>query len=152
MRWIAPRSQRRWRAAHLVDACSSPACGHWLLAIVILLALAACGGSGITQTSQTQHYRVQLTLDGTGFDERTATVAVSDLTGQPVTADQVLLAPVMRQMGMASPEATAQAIAPGRYQAKGEFFSMIGAWEVDVRITVKGQEEVSSFTIDATQQ
>jgi YtkA-like len=126
--------------------------GRWLLAIAVVLALAACGGSGITQTNQTQHYKVQLTLDGTGFGERTATVDVTDLAGQPVAADQVVLAPVMRQMGMLSPEMTAQQVAPGRYQAKGEFFSMAGAWEVDVRISAGGQEEVSSFTFDVAQQ
>ena len=138
--------------AHLVDACSLPEYARCLLAILVVLALTACGSIGITQTNRTEHYTVQRTLDGTGFGERTATVAVSDLAGQPVAADQVVLAPVMRQMGMASPEVTAQAVAPGRYQAKGEFFSMIGAWEVDVRVSVKGQEEDSSFTIDATQQ
>src|ERR671932_621817 len=98
--------------------------------ILLLITLAACGGpGGITQTSRTEHYAVQLHLDGVGFGERTATIEVRDTSGNPVTADQVMLAPVMRQMGMASPEAIAQPVAPGRYEAKGEFFSMIGEWD-----------------------
>ena len=33
---------------------------------VLAIMLSACGGSGITQTSQTQRYQLQLTLDGLG--------------------------------------------------------------------------------------
>src|SRR5688500_2678461 len=54
---------------------------HWLarwLPVIVLLAaiLSACGGSGLTQTSQTQRYQLQLTLDGLGFGQRTATIEV----------------------------------------------------------------------------
>ena len=58
----------------------------------------------------------------------------------------------MAQMGMAAPEATAQMVAPGRYQAKGEFFSMVGEWRVDVRIDANGMEEVARFNVQATQE
>src|SRR5689334_13312151 len=98
-------------------------CQLVILSSILLFTLAACGGSGITQTVQTEHYKVQLTLDGANFDEHTATINIDDLSGQPVTADQVVLAPVMETMGMASPEQTAQAMAPGRYQAKAAFFA-----------------------------
>src|SRR5689334_21325655 len=74
---------------------------RWALAILALLALAGCGSTSITQSQQTQHYKIQLTLDGTGFGERTATIEVSDLAGQPVTADQVVVSPLMEVMGMA---------------------------------------------------
>ena len=141
------RSLRSLRLGFLAGALA----GRWLLPIVALLALIACGGTGVTQTNQTQHYKVQLTLDGTGFGERTATVEVTDLAGQPVAADQIVLAPVMRQMGMASPETTAQPVGPGRYQAKGEFFPMNGAWEVEVRVGVNGQEEATHFTFEVAQ-
>ena len=123
-----------------------------LLALAgLLLVLAACGGSGITQTTQTEHYKVQLTLDSANFGERTATIEVNDLAGQPVTADQVVLAPIMEVMGMASPEAVAQPIAPGRYETKGEFFSMLGEWEVDVRVSAGGTEEVARFKVQVQQ-
>ncbi len=121
-----------------------------LMALAVLLA--ACSGSGISQASQTDHYTVQLSLDGTGFGEHTATIEVNDKGGQPVVANQVVLSPVMAQMGMAAPEATAQMVAPGRYQAKGEFFSMVGEWRVDVRIDANGMEEVARFNVQATQE
>jgi hypothetical protein len=121
------------------------------LSLILLLTLAACGGSGITQTVQTERYKVQLTLDGANFDAHTATIDVDDLSGQPVTADQVVLAPVMETMGMASPEQTAQAIAPGRYQAKAEFFSMIGVWDFDVRISAAGKDDTARFKVEVQQ-
>jgi hypothetical protein len=123
---------------------------RWVLVLLALLALVSCGSTSITQTKQTEHYKVQLTLDGTGFGERTATIEVSDLAGQPVTADQVVLSPIMEVMGMASPEQIAQPLAPGRYQAKGEFFSMIGEWDVDVRVTAGGAEETARFKAQVT--
>ena len=125
---------------------------RWLPVIVMLAAiLSACGVSGTTQTSQTQRYRLQLTLDSLGFGQRTATIEVRDGGGQPVAADQVVLAPVMEQMGMASPEVMAQPIAPGRYQAQGEFFSMLGQWEVDVRVSAGGTQDVARFVVQVKQ-
>jgi hypothetical protein len=118
-----------------------------VISIGLLVLLAACGGSGITQTTRTDHYNVQLSLDGAGFDERTATIEITDLAGQPVTADQVVLSPTMKSMGMASPEAPAQMVQPGRYQARSAFFSMLGEWDVDVRVSAGGAEEVASFKI-----
>lgn len=122
-----------------------------LAALTSLALLAGCGGSGVTQTTKTEHYSVQLSLDGTDFGERTATIAVNDFAGQPITADAVVLSPVMQQMGMAAPEMTAQMIAPGRYQVKGEFFSMVGEWRMDVRVSVGGNDEVADFRIQVAQ-
>ena len=127
-------------------------CTIWLIAVVALFVLlSACGGSGITQTSKTAHYTVQLSLDGTGFGQRTATIRVTDTSGQPVVANEVVLAPVMESMGMAAPETIAQPTDPGDYEAKGEFFSMIGEWQIDVRVNVAGNEEVARFIVQATQ-
>jgi hypothetical protein len=120
---------------------------------LVLALLAGCGGpTGITQESQTEHYNVRLTLDGAGFGERTMTIEVSDKAGGArVSADLVVLAPVMRDMGMASPEITAQMQAPGRYEAKGELFNMLGTWELDVRISAGGADETAIFKIDVTE-
>ena len=70
MRWDTrrghePRSvRRRWRRL-----------AGWLAAIAVLGAiLVACGGEGVTQTTQTQRYNVQLTLDSLRFGQRTATI------------------------------------------------------------------------------
>lgn len=109
-------------------------------------------GSGITQTSKTAHYTVQLALDGTGFGQSTAMIMVTDTAGQPVVANEVVLSPVLESMGMAAPETIARPTDPGDYEAKGEFFSMIGEWHLDVRVNVAGNEEVARFTVLATQE
>src|SRR5829696_3807810 len=96
----------RTRHSSLVTRHSSP-CHLVILSLVLLLTLAACG-SGITQTAQTERYTIAITLDSASFGERTATIAVDDRSGQPAAVDQVVLAPVMESMGMASPELTAQ--------------------------------------------
>jgi hypothetical protein len=114
------------------------------LLVLLLLTLAACG-SGITQTAQTERYKIELTLDQASFGERTATIAVNDLSGQPAAVDKLVLAPVMESMGMASPELTAQPTGPGRYQINAEFFSMIGEWHVDVRVSATGKDDTARF-------
>ena len=122
-----------------------------ILSIVLLVfTLAACG-SGITQTAETERYTIAITLDSASFGERTATIAVDARSGQPAAVDQVVLAPVMESMGMASPELTAQPIAPGRYQVKGEFFSMVGEWQVNVRVSAAGKDDMSRFLFQVQQ-
>ncbi len=118
-----------------------------LMLTLIGTLLAGCGGSGITQAAETASYKVQLSLDGASFAEHTATIEVRDKSGQPVQADQVVAAPLMESMGMVSPEQNAQPLGDGRYQVKGEFFSMLGEWEFDVKITKGGQEEVARFKV-----
>jgi hypothetical protein len=122
-----------------------------VIGLCLLVLLTACGGASVAQTSQTEHYTVQLSLDGAGFDERTAAIEITDRAGQPVAADQVVLAPTMKSMGMASPEAPARMIAPGRYEAQGAFFSMLGEWDLDVRVSAGGAEEVANFKIQIDQ-
>jgi hypothetical protein len=118
--------------------------------VLLVFALAACG-SGITQTAQTERYTIELTLDSASFGERTATIAVNDRAGQPAAVDQVVLAPVMESMGMAAPELIAQPSAPGRYQIKGEFFSMIGEWQVNVRVSAAGKDDTARFLFQVQQ-
>jgi hypothetical protein len=113
---------------------------------VLLLLLAACGG-GYEQTAQTASYAVRLSLDGVSFDEQTATIELRDKADQPVDGAQVVVAPLMTSMGMASPEQTAQPLGEGRYQARGAFFSMLGEWEFDVRIAAGGAEETARFVV-----
>jgi hypothetical protein len=57
----------------------------------------------------------------------------------------------MEAMGMAAEEQAAQPLGSGRYQAKGAFFSMIGEWEFDVRISAGGGEEVARFKVPVQQ-
>jgi nitrogen fixation protein FixH len=123
---------------------------HLVIVSLLVFALAACG-SGITQTAQTERYNIEITLDSASFGEHTATIVVNDRSGQPVVVDQVVLAPVMPSMGMASPELTAQPTAPGRYQVKGEFFSMIGEWQVNVRVSAAGKDDMARFLFQVQQ-
>ena len=128
--------------------------------LVILLAgmglaavlLTACGGNGFAQTADTTSYHIQLNLDGVDFGQHTATVVVQDKSGQPAAVDQVVIAPLMESMGMVSPEQVAQPLGGGRYQAKGEFFSMLGEWEVDVRVSAGGKEELARFKVPVQQE
>jgi hypothetical protein len=118
-----------------------------VLALLTALALLAGCGGGPTLTRETASYRVTLMLDAARFGDRTATVEVADKNGQPVEA-AVTIAPTMKAMGMASPPATARPIGPGRYQAPGAIaFTMTGDWELDVRISANGREELASFTV-----
>jgi hypothetical protein len=121
-----------------------------IFSLLLVFTLAACGG-GITQTAQTERYSVALTLDSASFGERTATIAVNDRSGQPATVDQVVFAPVMPSMGMADPEMTAQPTGPGRYQIKGDFFSMIGEWQVNVRVSAAGKDDTAQFVFQVQQ-
>src|SRR5262245_11749320 len=124
---------------------------YWSLFVLLLCTLVAWGGRGITQTAQTERYNVEMTLDSASFGERTATIRLNDRSGQPATVDQVVLAPVMESMGMASPELTAQPSGPGRYQAKGEFFSMLGEWQVSVRVSAGGKDDTARFMFQVEQ-
>ena len=115
--------------------------------------------------------RLELVLDTTGGDPDAGRAVLHALASHPAKvvvrvpdecwsagsiiaagADEVVLAPVMESMGMAAPETIAQPTDPGDYQAKGEFFSMIGEWRINVRVNVGGNEEVARFTIQTTQQ
>jgi nitrogen fixation protein FixH len=116
-----------------------------------VFALTACGSSGITQTAQTERYTIALTLDSASFGERTATIAVNDRSGQPAAVDQVVLATVMPSMGMAVPDMTAQPTAPGRYQLKGDLFSMVGEWQVNVRVNAAGKQDTAQFVFQVQQ-
>jgi ABC-type phosphate transport system substrate-binding protein len=125
-----------------------------LAALTLLLAalLAGCGNTGYSQTADTASYKVQLSLDGTDFGQHTATITVQDKSGSPAAVDSVTVAPIMEAMGMTAPEQTAKPLGEGRYQAQGEFFSMIGEWEFDVRVAAAGKEELARFKVPVNQQ
>jgi hypothetical protein len=128
-------------------ACRRSWIATLLLALVLLLA--GCGGAP-TQTVETDSYRVSLRLEGTSIGERTATIEVLDKSGQPAAVDEVVIAPVMRDMGMASPEVRAQPDGAGRYTVRAPLFSMLGTWELDVRVVSDGAEETAIFAVEVT--
>lgn len=124
---------------------------RWLCVLAAALALLSACGAGVSQTAQTGRYQIKLELDGLSIGTHTAMVEVQDLAGQPAAADQVLVSAVMREMGMAMPDLQARELGPGRYQAAGELFSMSGAWDVDVRVSAGGVEDVATFRVEVPQ-
>jgi nitrogen fixation protein FixH len=123
-----------------------------IVCALISLLLAGCGGTGEPrQTSATASFRVTLALDAARFGDRTATVEVHDLAGNPVHDAQVTIVPTMPSDGMASPEAVARPAGDGRYQApKSIALTMLGEWHLDVRITAQGKTEVARFVWQVT--
>jgi hypothetical protein len=119
-----------------------------ILALAVLaVLLAGCGNSTVTQTNRTARYNVQMALDSAAIGQRTITFAITDLSGAPADVEAVVTSPVMRSMGMASPEMTATRTGPGRYEVRGEPFSMQGQWEIDVRISAAGQDDTTTFLV-----
>jgi hypothetical protein len=120
--------------------------------LVAFFALAACAGSGPPpQTAQTARYTVQLSVEGAKLGDAAATVEVRDAAGQPAQVESVVVAPTMKSMGMASPEVTAQQLSPGRFRAEGITFSMLGDWELDVRVAAGDSEETATFKLEITE-
>ena len=89
-----------------------------------------------------------MTLDAPAPGARRIDLRIKDKAGADVEIDQLILAPVMRDMGMASPEMTAQRIAVGQYRITGEPFSMTGIWELDLRIVAQGHEDATTFKVE----
>ncbi len=89
-----------------------------------------------------------MTLDAPAVGQRTIDFAIKDRSGAAAEVEQVVLAPVMREMGMASPEMTAQRTGPGQYRVSGEPFSMTGIWQLDVRVAAQGQEDVTTYQVE----
>ena len=144
----ADLEKARWRASR--DRC------RVLLLLPLLLAalsaLAACGGaSANSQTAQTARYTVQLSVEGAKLGNGAAMIEVRDASGQPAQVDSVVVAPTMKSMGMASPEVTAQQIEKGRFRAEGITFSMLGDWQLDVRVSAGGSDDMASFKQPITQ-
>lgn len=122
------------------------------LALITVLLLASCGGD-VSKQTQTDSFNVKLILPAASMSNHQIAVELTDKAGgAPASADSVVIAPVMREMGMASPELTASQTAPGRYEANGMLFSMLGVWEIDVRITANGKEETAIFQLDVVKQ
>jgi YtkA-like len=108
------------------------------------LSLAACQAPPpVALAAQTETYTVDLELDSATLGQRTATI---ELAG-PEPAE-VLLSPAMPQMNMTGTEMVATKVDDGRYEARGEFFSMLGDWQVEVKIDGPTGQEVAAFDIE----
>jgi hypothetical protein len=97
----------------------------------------------VSVDGKTPSYSVSLHLDGATLGQRTATIRLSG--PEP---SRVILSPAMPQMGMAGIEAVAAKVDEGRYEARGEFFSMLGDWRIAVRIDGPSGQEVATFDVE----
>ncbi|MBB6552347.1 hypothetical protein [Nonomuraea rubra] len=86
-------------------------------------------------------YAVTLTIDGSD---------TADIVVDRGEAEAVVVTATMPQMGHITPEATARRLAPGRFRAAGELFTMDGVWEVSVRVSGAAGEEVIPLTVLVT--
>ena len=119
--------------------------------VVLLVGLVGCGPTSATsQTFKTERHIVQLALDGTGLGERVATIDIKTLDNQPIADGDIVVAPAMRQMAMSSPAVTAHQVAPGRYEARGEFFTMLGEWQLAVQVHTQAGQDMAMFNVRAT--
>jgi Tol biopolymer transport system component/mono/diheme cytochrome c family protein len=128
----------------------------WLVVTLaaLLIALVAFGGwligrstkpvaTGVSQTTQVDDLRVTMQLDEAALGQRVVEVAVQDAAGRPVDVRAVQLRFTMAEMDMGQIEADAQTLSPGRYQARGTFFTMAGRWNVGATIQRDGQPALS---------
>jgi YtkA-like len=101
--------------------------------------------------TETPSYRVQLDLDGASLGNRTATIEITDSDRNPVDAEHVVVSALMSEMDMTGPSVVAEEIEPGRFEAKGELFTMLGEWNLAVRVEGGSAEpdEQAMFTVEA---
>lgn len=92
--------------------------------------------------SQGRNYTVRV-----GFDDamRTASIQVEP------DARTVDVSAVMPGMGHATPPVAARRLAPGRFEARTEFFGMPGEWELSVRVTGAAGAEIITIPVSVDQ-
>lgn len=98
--------------------------------------------------ADTASYHVQLDLDAASLGQRTATIEITDSRGDPIDAEEVVVTPAMASMGMTGPTLAADEIEPGRYQATGALFTMLGEWTLTVRVEGAGADDEATFTVE----
>src|SRR5688572_24616621 len=94
---------------------------------------------GQAQTVQADGLRVTLQLDSATTGERVIEVLIHDMAGQPVAVDGVQLRFSMTEMDMGVTDVAAQPVGPGRFRARGSFFSMTGPWAVEAIVAREAQ-------------
>lgn len=112
--------------------------------ITLLLALAACEARpSVSLQAQTTSYTVQTDWDGLSLGPREVTIQVAG--GSEPT--QVIVATSMTTMNMSGAAVVASKVDTGKYQARGEFFTMLGDWHIEVRLKTAGGEELAGFDV-----
>ncbi|MFN8567131.1 MAG: LpqB family beta-propeller domain-containing protein [Kouleothrix sp.] len=90
--------------------------------------------TGPAQTIRSGELNVTLRVDQQSIGDRVIEVTVKDPAGQPVEINELRLRFAMSDMNMGISEVVAQQVGSGRFQARGQFFTMAGNWAVDTVI------------------
>lgn len=120
--------------------------------VALLIAIVALAGwllqrgahtraAEVSQTAQAGDLRVTVQLDQARPGLRVLGVLVEDAAGKPVDECAVRLRFSMPDMSMSPIVADAQRVSKGRFQARGQFFSMVGRWNMDTLLSCGGQPE-----------
>ena len=129
---------------------------RWVILLAIALPtllLHGCGGSGASGpvkrvTQQQTVDRLTIALEAPErpqpLAEQDVVVTLTDSSGKPVDGAQVWLALMMPAHPMSPNEPDATPTGNGHYRAKA-IFTMSGTWNLEVHVTVQGQEHIASF-------
>lgn len=126
---------------------------HIFAIVAVLIVGVAVGGwllsrgapeltTGTAQTIRSGELNVTLRVDQQSLGDRVIEVSVKDTAGQPVSVGELRLRFAMLDMNMGISEVVAQPAATGRFQARGQFFTMAGNWSVDAVIAQTPQNLV----------
>lgn len=132
-------------SSRLFLALTSPA------VVAVVAVVGACSQPPhVSLEEETASYHVELELDGATLGRRTASIEVTDADGEPVDAERVVVSTAMPSMGMDGPTIVAEEVEPGRYEANGSFFTMLGESTLTVRIEAgAGSDEEATFAVEA---
>jgi hypothetical protein len=92
-------------------------------------------------------YSTEITLNNAASGVVDADILVTGLKRRPRTIEAVWLSAVMPEMGHATPEIPAQQRETGRFQARGELFTMPGVWELAIRVQGTGGTELITVNV-----
>lgn len=109
----------------------------------------AATGSPYSATQPVGDLRATLSITPNQAGSNQVELALVDSAGQPAAVDQVMLAIKHRQMDMGERKVQMQATGAGRFQASGNFLSMAGPWQADVRVRRGNQpEQTGTFQLE----
>ncbi len=126
---------------------------HVFAIVVLLIAGVAVGGwligrnsrplvTGVAQTAAAGDLRVTLRIDNTIVGTRVIDVSVTDAKGQPADVSDLRLRFSMLDMNMGLSEIQAQPVGQGHFQARGQFFSMVGNWAIEAVLMRENLEPI----------
>lgn len=95
-------------------------------------------------------YRITIVLDRATTGVVAVDIGVVRRTGADVAVDEAAVSAAMPAMGHLSPELPASPAGPDRFVARGELFTMAGAWELTVRLRAATQTEVITVEVPVT--